>query len=112
MSKLDELISSYQEDAKKLNIAIDTDLLAKVTKGLGPSVYNADSAKVASSDQTELDRIKTNFLIGKLGLADGPKLDEAIQEVVNTFGSSSRNKHRALFYYLLVKKFGKESVYN
>lgn len=112
MSKLDELISSYQDEAKKLNIAIDSDLLTKVTKGLGPSVYNADSSKVASSDQAELDRIKTNFLIGKLGLADGPKLNEAIQEVVNTFGSGSRSKHRALFYYLLVKKFGKESVYN
>jgi hypothetical protein len=97
MSKLEELISSYQDDAKKLNLTV---------------VYNADSSKVASSDQTELDRIKKNFLIGKLGLADSTKLDEAIQEVVNTFGSSSRNKHRALFYYLLVKKFGKESVYN
>ena len=111
MSKLEELIATYQEEAKKINVTIDSDLLLKVTKGLGPSIYNADSAKVACSDKDELDRIKKSFLTGKLGLPDGPELDAAMTEVCGTFGSASRNKFRALFYYLLVKKFGKESIY-
>ncbi|MGB0428487.1 MAG: DUF2853 family protein, partial [Flavobacteriales bacterium] len=34
---------------KKMNISVDADLLRAVSKGLGPSIYNADSSKVSSS---------------------------------------------------------------
>jgi len=112
MSKFDDLMTTYQEEAQKIGVSVDSDLLSKVTRGLGPSIYNADSAKVSCSDQAELDRVKTNFLIKKLGLPEGGQLDDAIKEVCGTFGSSNRNKYRALFYYLLVKKFGKESQYS
>jgi len=111
MSKFDDALATYMGEAKKLGISVDQALLEKVTKGLGPSIYNADSAKVASSDSKELDRVKQNFLIKKLGLADGPELDKHIEGVVKQFGSSNSNKYRALFYYLLVKSAGKESVY-
>ncbi len=111
MSAFDEKIAEYLEQAKSLGISVDEDLLRKVAKGLGPSIYNDDSALVSSSDSEELARVKNNFLIGKLGLADGPGLDEAISEVIDTFGSSNRNKTRALFYYLLVKKLKKESIF-
>ncbi|WP_025764841.1 DUF2853 family protein [Dyadobacter tibetensis] len=111
MSKLDDLISTYQEEASKIGLNLDNDLLMKVTKGLGPSIYNADAAKVSCSDQSELDRVKTSYLVNKLGLTDGPELDAAIKEVCEKFGSSNRNKHRALFYYMLAKKFGKEGIY-
>jgi hypothetical protein len=111
MSKFDDLLVTYQGEATKIGVEVDSDLLSKVTKGLGPSIYKADSSKVSCSDKTELDRVKTNFLMKKLGLADGEALDAALHEVCETFGSSNRNKYRALFYYLLVKKFGKEGVY-
>jgi hypothetical protein len=111
MSKFDELIASYHEVAKKIGVSVDSDLLIKVTKGLGPSIYNKDSAKVASSDKKELDRVKTNFLSKKLGITDEKTADSLISEVVDTFGSSNTNKPRPLFYYLLVKKAGKEAVY-
>jgi hypothetical protein len=112
MSKLDDLIEKYQSEAKKIGFSVDVELLTKVAKGLGPTIYNADSAKVSSSDQAELDRVKASFLIKKLGLADTSALDSAIGEVVEKLGKSNPNKYRALFYYLLVKKFGKESVYS
>ena len=51
-------------------------------------------------------------MIKKLGLKDGPKLDEAINKVIDTYGKSERNKYRAVVYYLLTKEFKKESVYN
>ncbi len=111
MSKFDECIATYHEEMDKLGISYDADLLRKVAKGLGPSIYNTDSSKVSSSDKSELDRVKTNFLIKKLGLADGPALDDAIAGVVEQLGASNRNKYRAIFYYLLVKKLGKEAVY-
>ena len=111
MSKFDDLMATYQQEAKNLGISVDADLLTNVTKGLGPSIYNADSALVSCSDQAELDRVKANFLIKKLGMADSANLDAAIQKVCETFGSSNRNKYRALFYYLLVKNLRQEGHY-
>ncbi len=111
MSKFDEAIVTYKEEMQKSGISIDDALLTAVAKGLGPSIYNNDASRVSASDQSELDRVKNNFLIKKLGLTDGPALDAAVKEVVAQFGSSNRNKYRAIFYALLVKKFGKESNY-
>lgn len=113
MSKRDELIEKYATDLKeKCGVEVDLDFLTKVTVGLGPSIYNADSSTVSGSDQAELDRIKQNFLIKKLGLTDVPELDKAIEKVIEQYGKSNRQKHRAVVYYLLAKHFKKESVYN
>ncbi len=107
MSKKDDLIAKYKEKLAEMGESIDEDLLVKVVNGLGPSIYLPDASKVSCSDQDELDRIKKNFLIKKLNLPDSAKLDEAIKEVCAKFDSSDRSKYRAVFYYLLAKKFGK-----
>ena len=112
MSKLQEKIDLYTEEVKKLGLKIDTDLLARVAKGLGPSIYKTDSEKVSSSDSKELETVKKNFLIKKMGLEDSPKLDEAMAKAIETLGSSNRNKYRALFYTLLVQDLGLESKYD
>lgn len=111
MSKFEECMDTYRAEFKKLGINHDDDLLVKVAKGCGPSIYNRDASTVAGSDQAELDTVKKNFLVGKLGLSDGPELDKAIAKTIDTFGSSNRNKYRAMFYYLLTKELGKESAY-
>ena len=112
MSKLDEKIAAYQEEAKKLGLDVPATLIDKVTRGLGPSIYNKDSETVACSQKNEMDRIKTNFLQKKLGLTeDDAALDAAIKAVCEAMGNKNPSKKRALFYALLTKKFGKESVY-
>ncbi|WP_424932678.1 DUF2853 family protein [Amaricoccus macauensis] len=112
MSQRDDLIATYAEDLKtKCGVEPDMDLLKKVVIGLGPSIYNKDSATVASSDPSEIETVKTRFLIKKLGLSDGPDLDAGIAKVVEQYGQSNRTKYRAVIYYLLTKHFGKESVY-
>ncbi len=112
MSKRDELIAKYAEDLKtKCKMAPDMALLKKVTIGCGPAIYSADSETVAATDRAELARVKANFLVKKLGLKDGPALDEAIQAAMDTYGMSERNKYRAVVYYMLVKHFRKEAVY-
>lgn len=108
MSKFDEVLSLY----KATGLVSDLSLLEKVTKSLGPSIYNADSATVAASDKTEVATVKNNFLIKKLGLPDGPELDKAIDEVMEKMGRSNPKKYRAIVYTLLVEKFGKQGVYN
>ena len=55
--------------------------------------------------------MKDNFLIKKLGLPDDEHLMGGIQKAIETYGRSERNKYRAVVYYMLVKHFGKESVY-
>ena len=112
MGKRDELIAKYAEDLKgKCGMDPDMDLLTKVTIGCGPAIYDADASTVAASQEGEVETVKNNFLIKKLGLSDGPALDEAIQSVLETYGMSERNKYRAVVYYMLTKHFGKESVY-
>ncbi len=112
MGKRDELIAKYAEDLKnKCKVTPDLDLLTKVTIGCGPSIYDNDAQTVAASQSDELERIKNNFLVKKLGLKDDARLDEGIAAVIETYGKSERNKFRAVFYYLLVKHFGKEAAY-
>lgn len=93
------------------NLRSNTELLAAVTKGLGPSIYKVDAETVSGSDAKELATVKNNFLIKKFGLTDSKELDVGIEEVIDRIGKSERKKYRAVVYYMLVKKFDKESVY-
>ena len=111
MSKLVELCDKYEATAKKLGWKVDRKLLDKVAKGCGPSIYRKDAALVATSDKAEMERVKKNFLIKKLGMKDTPKLDEAIATVKADF-KGARQKPRALFYYKLVVNLRKKAMYN
>ena len=113
MGKRDDLIAQYADDLKnKCGVTPDMDLLTKVTIGCGPAIYNADASTVAATQDSELETVKQNFLIKKLGLSDGPDLDAGIAKAIDTYGKSERNKYRAVFYYLLTKHFKKESAYS
>ncbi|MEO8516658.1 MAG: DUF2853 family protein [Flavobacterium sp.] len=112
MSKRDELIVKYAADLKeKCGVTPDMALLTKVTVGCGPSIYNADAATVSGTQQSELDTVRNNFLINKLGLKAGADLDKGIDAVIEKYGRSNKNKYRAVVYYLLAVHFKKESVY-
>jgi hypothetical protein len=112
MGKRDDLIAKYADDLKtKCKMTPDMALLTKVTIGCGPAIYDNDAQTVAASDDAELERVKNNFLIKKLGLKDGPALMDGIKAVVATYGAGERNKYRAVVYYMLTKHFGKEGVY-
>jgi hypothetical protein len=113
MSAREDLIVKYAADLKdKCGMKPDMDLLTKVTIGCGPSIYNKDAATVAGSQQSELDTVKNNFLIKKLGLKDGADLDKGIDAVMEKYGKSNKTKYRAVVYYLLAVHFKKESVYD
>ncbi|NRB32655.1 MAG: DUF2853 family protein [Rhizobiaceae bacterium] len=113
MGKRDDLIQKYAQDLQqKCNVTPDMDLLRKVTIGCGPAIYNDDASTVSGSDPDELNTVKKNFLVKKLGLSEQQDLDGGIASVIETYGRSNRNKYRAVVYYLLTKHFGKESVYS
>jgi len=111
MGARDDKIAKYIEENKKLGLGLSDDLITKVTKGLGPSIYKKDSETVSCSQASEMETVKKNYLIKKLGLDDSGALDAAIKDVCEKMGSANRNKYRALFYAMLAQKFKKESVY-
>lgn len=112
MSKRDDLIAKYAADlSEKCGVQADMDLLKKVVIGCGPAIYSDDAETVAGSDPEELERIRKNFLIKKLGLADAPALAEGIDAVLTRYGKSNRSKYRAVVYYLLTDHFKKQSIY-
>jgi len=108
MSKFDEKLAKYQEELAKFDSKPDNDLLRAVTKGLGPSIYNKDSHLVACSAKDEVARVVTNFAVKKLGVSQSDG-EAAVAAVCKAY--ESRQKHRAVFYYMVVKKLGKESFY-
>lgn len=112
MSKRDELIAKYADDLKqKCGMEADMDLLKQVTIACGPSIYNRDSATVSGGSTTELETVRTNFVMKKLGVEDAEKAMGGVYSAIDTYGKSNRTKYRAVLYYLLTKHFGKESVF-
>ena len=112
MSKLDEKVGKYIDDVKTKvgESEPDVDLLRKCTVACGPSIYRRDSETVSTSNDGELRTVKNNFLIKKLGLSEGPELDQGLDAVIDKYGRSNAYKYRAVLYYLLTKQFGKEAV--
>lgn len=111
-TKLDEKVGKYIDVVKKKGIDLDPDLLRKVTKACGPSIYSRDSETIAASQPGEMERIEKNFLVKRLGLdPDKDDLKAAIASVVETYGTSDRAKYRAVIYYMLTKHFGKDAVF-
>jgi uncharacterized protein DUF2853 len=112
MGKRDDLIAKYAADlSQKCGVVPDMKLLEKVTIGCGPAIYNEDTAVIAVSDPGELLIVKNNFLIRKLGLADSAELMDAIESVLETYGSTEPVKYRAVVYYMLTRYFAKEAIY-
>ncbi|HVZ96455.1 MAG TPA: DUF2853 family protein [Chitinophagaceae bacterium] len=107
MNKFEEALETYKASAVK----VDHSLLEKVAKSLGPSIYNADSSLVSGSDKSELETVKKNFMVKKLGLQEGPELDKALDEAIETMGRSNPKKYRAVLYTLLVEKFNKQDLF-
>lgn len=103
-------LSTAIADVKKYDSSVDEALVEAIFKSLKPVHGNKDAMLVGCSDPKELTTVKKNFLIKKLGLDDSAALDAAVQETCETM-KDSRMKGRITFYYLLTKKFGKESAY-
>jgi len=112
MSTLDELVGKYIADVKEIEDNPDVGLIRKIAESQGPSIYNKDASLVSSSDASELKTVRKNFLVKKLGLEDSDKLDDGINQVMEKYGKSNRNKHRVVVYYLLTKHYKKEQVFS
>ena len=105
MAKRDELMTKYADALTKIGVKPDMDLLMRAVKACGPSIYTADAETVAASDAAEVNRVKQNFMMKRLGMAEGD-CDAAMEKALDTIGGSNRNKYRAVMYYLLATETG------
>lgn len=100
----------YHKDIVKHYGEVDSNFLDIIVKNLGPSIYRKNSELVSCAEPKELDTVRRNFLIKKLGLSDSKEvLDGYIQEVCQEL-KGVRQKYRATFYYRLAKKLNKETA--
>ncbi len=111
MSKFDGVLEQCLKQMEQINVKADKKLLTAIAKSLGPSLYKKDALLVAAAQKSELETIKKNFLIKKLGCTEKQDLDGALQHAIDQIGRSNRRKLRPVFYYLLVKKLKKSKVY-
>lgn len=103
-TKQELVMEKYAAQLKKVGVPVNKELLATVTKGLGPANYKLDSMFVAASDKKELETVYKNFIVKKCG-ADEKKGQKALEAAVEKF-SGVRKKYRGAFYYFLAKKLG------
>ena len=112
MGKFDDIIAKSKEHIDKhfAGHKTDEDLLRKVAKGLGPSIYGNDSGVVSCSQKSEKENMRDKFLMKKHGMEDEAAAMKAIDEVCEQY-KGSRRKLRPVFYYILTKKLGLEGNY-
>ena len=99
-ARFDKAMKTYY--SALASMPIDDDLLESVAHYLEPAIYDPAKSMVNCSDKAELARIKTDFMIGKLGCEPkGNNLETAISKVCDKM-QGIKQKHRVVFYYLLV----------
>jgi hypothetical protein len=111
MATYEKALKEFKDEMDQLGMFHHEEVYHAITKYLGPSIHDRDASLVACSDPEELKRIKESFLIGKLGLSDGPHLDDAIKQACGALGLSNTKKHRPTFYYLLTAILDKGDVF-
>ena len=108
MSDLKEKLAKFKANAEEqLATAgesnIDDALLSKLVDNLKLVIDNQDARSVAGSDPSELETVRKNFVVKKLGIDDKEKGTAAVNAVAEKM-SASRTKNRAAFYYLVQKE--------
>ena len=81
---------------------IDDAVLSELVNNLKLVIDNKDALHVAGTDASEMETVRKNFVVKKLGIDDQEKGKAAVKAVAEQM-SGVRMKNRAAFYYLLKK---------
>lgn len=102
-------MADHLANVRKYDSDADEAVVQKIVNHLGIALKNRDSATVATSDDSEVDRVKNGFCKKKLELSD----DEASQAVDAAAAdmSGERSKDRVAFYYLVAKHADKLDLF-
>lgn len=105
MSELNEKLAKLKDQAesqlKECGVSkIDHELLDTLVGRLRLIVDNRDALHVAGTDPSEMETVRKNFVVKKLGIEDKEKGAAAVTAVAEKM-SSIKMKSRAAFYYLV-----------
>lgn len=100
----------YVADIKKYTDSVDEAVVEAMAKTYRLVLSSPDSAVVAFGDETELETVKKNFLVKKLGLSEADGLDAGLTAVGEKLKGVNR-KSRLTVYYLLAEHFGKLDLF-
>lgn len=103
-------IEKSKKQLKELGFSVNEELVEKIVKRLGIANQSVDASHVATTDASEVDRLKKNFVIKKLGQTDNAATDKVIADILAKF-KPIKLKARGAVYYALTVHYGKESVY-
>ncbi len=110
MSELNAKLAKFKAEAlgqleKAGESDIDDAVLSKLVNNLKLVIDNKDALSVAGSDPKEMETVRRNFIVKKLGIDDEEKGKAICADVAKKM-SDSRMKNRAAFYYLCMKHAG------
>jgi len=110
MSELAGKLAKLKEQAtNQLNECgvdnINDAILDKLVNNLRLIVDNKDALLVSGTDASELETVRKNFVVKKLGLNDKDKGAALVKAVAEKM-SGIRMKNRAAFYYMVQKEAG------
>ena len=97
-------------DIAKHASSVDQQAVAGILRTYRLVMSSADSARVSFGDPGEVERVKKNFCIKKLGL-DEAQADAAIAEADAALKGVSP-KYRTTVYYLIAAETGKLDVFH
>ncbi len=105
MSDLKEKIQKLKDQAVKQleeigTTNLDHDFLDTLAGRLKLVIDNKDALLVSGADESELETVRRNFVVKKLGENDKEKGMAAVKSVAEKM-SSIRMKNRVAFYYLV-----------
>lgn len=105
------MTEDWSQDVRKYVPDADEGVIAAIVRHCGIALQNRDSSLVSFADQTEVDRVRENYLKKKLGLsAPDSELNASIAAVGERM-KADRTKNRVTVYYLLAEHFRKLSVF-
>ena len=104
------MAEDWSADVKKYVSDPNATAIAGIVRYCGIALQKRDSSLVSFNDREEMERVRSNFLKKKLGLANSDaELDAAIKAVSEKM-RSDHTKNRVTVYYLLADHFGKLSA--
>lgn len=98
MATIAEKVEQYSAKCAELGMTINGGLLTRAAKACGPSLFNADAETVAASDATELETVRDNFVMGKLGIENADEAMNIVNQVAEEMNEFGSHKFRAVFY--------------
>ena len=97
--------TEYLSDVQRYDANADEAKVNAIVKHLGIALRGKDSSLVSCSDTAELDRVRKQWCMKKLGATDADACDGVIGKVCEEMRGDGR-KQRVTFYYLAAKHMG------